>query len=80
MANNTEKSIKVIITTPTIQTNVKAPIIQQNLNVSVPVYPSTDNVINASDVNDLSVYTNQTEVNEYLNEKIGNLDLQNLEK
>jgi len=80
MTDDTTKNIKVILTTPTIQANVKAPTIQQNLNVSVPVYPTTDNVINVSDVSDLSIYTNQTEVNEYLNEKIGNLDLQNLEK
>lgn len=80
MANITQKDIKVVITAPTIQTNVSTPTIQQNLNVSVPVYPTTDNVINVSEDNEFLNYTNQTEINEYLNQKIGDLDLQNLEK
>lgn len=77
MANTTEKIIKVVLTTPTISVNANTPTIQQNLNVSVPVYPTTDNVINVSDVAELVSYDNQTQVNEYLNQQIKALDLEN---
>lgn len=77
MANTTEKIIKVVLTTPTISVNANTPTIQQNLNVSVPVYPTTDNVINVSEVAELVSYDNQTQVNEYLNQKIKDLDLEN---
>lgn len=77
MANTTEKIIKVVLTTPTISVNANTPTIQQNLNVSVPVYPTTDNVINVSDVAELVSYDNQTQVNEYLNQKIKDLNLEN---
>jgi hypothetical protein len=80
MADANNKNIKVVITAPTIQANVTAPTIQQNLNVSVPVYPTTDNVINVSLVDELVDYTNQTAVNEYLNQKIKDLDLENTQQ
>lgn len=77
MANTTEKIIKVVITTPSIIVNANTPTIQQNLNVSVPVYPTTDNVINVSEVAELVSYDNQTQVNEYLNQQIKDLNLEN---
>jgi hypothetical protein len=80
MANTFEKDIKVIITAPTIQTDIKTPTIQQNLNVSVPVFPTTDNVINVSEENEFVNYTNQTQINEYLNQKIRDLDLENTQQ
>jgi hypothetical protein len=80
MSDTTKKDIKVILTAPTIQTNVKAPTIQQNLNVSVPVYPTTDNVINVSELSEFINYDNQTQINEFLNNKIRDLDLVNSEK
>lgn len=80
MATTTEKEIKVVITAPTIQTSISAPTIQQNLNVSVPVYPTTDNVINVSEENEFVNYTNQTQINEYLNQKIRDLDLENTQQ
>jgi hypothetical protein len=80
MANTPTKDIKVIITAPIIQPNVKAPTIQQNLNVSVPVYPTTDNVINVSELSEFINYDNQTQINEFLNNKIRDLDLVNSEK
>jgi hypothetical protein len=57
MANTFDKDIKVIITTPTIQ---------QNLNVSVPAFPTTSNVTNDSVVPGLSSYANQNTINEFL--------------
>ena len=80
MANTPTKDIKVIITAPIIQPNVKAPTIQQNLNVSVPVYPTTDNVINVSELSEFINYDNQTQINEFLNQKIRDLDVVNSEK
>jgi hypothetical protein len=80
MSDSTKKDIKVILTTPTIQSNVKAPTIQQNLNVSVPVYPTTDNVINVSELSEFINYDNQTQINEFLNQKIRDLDVVNSEK
>lgn len=80
MSTTPQKDIKVILTAPIIQTNVKAPTIQQNLNVSVPVYPTTDKVINVSEEQELVELFNQTEINEYLNQKIRDLDLENTEK
>jgi hypothetical protein len=80
MATTTQKEIKVVITAPTIQTSVSAPTIQQNLNVSVPVYPTTDNVINVSEENEFINYTNQTQINEFLNQKIRDLDLENTQQ
>jgi hypothetical protein len=80
MSNKNTKDIKVVITAPIIQADVKAPTIQQNLNVSVPVYPTTDKVINVSQEEELVTLFNQTEINEYLNQKIRDLDLENTEK
>ena len=80
MATTTQTEIKVVITAPTIQTSVSAPTIQQNLNVSVPVYPTTDNVINVSEENEFINYTNQTQINEFLNQKIRDLDLENTQQ
>jgi hypothetical protein len=77
MANTTNKVIKVVITTPTITVNANTPTIQQNLNVSVPVFPTTDNVINSSETAELVSYDNQTQVNEFLNQKIKDLNLEN---
>jgi hypothetical protein len=77
MANTTDKVIKVVITTPTITVNANTPTIQQNLNVSVPVFPTTDNVINSSETAELVSYDNQTQVNEFLNQKIKDLNLEN---
>lgn len=77
MANTTDKVIKVVITTPTITVHAKTPTIQQNLQVSVPVFPTTDNVINASETAELVSYDNQTQINEYLNQQIKDLNLEN---
>jgi hypothetical protein len=80
MANTTEKVIKVVITTPTISVNAKTPTIQQNLNVSVPVYPTTENVINNSEIAELVSYENQAQINEFFNQQIKDINLENTQQ
>ena len=62
----TTKDIQVILTTPTIQ---------KNLNVAVPMFPNTDQVLNISTVSQLVGLRDQKVINEYFNEKFQDIDL-----
>lgn len=62
----TKKDIQVILTTPTIQ---------KNLNVAIPMFPNSDQVINISEVNELLNLKDQNKVNEYFSEKLDGIDL-----
>lgn len=62
----TNKDIQVVLTTPTIQ---------KNLNVAVPMFPNTDQVLNISEVNDLLNFRDQNKINEYFNEKFQGIDV-----
>jgi hypothetical protein len=63
----TTSNIKVILTTPTIQ---------KNLNVAVPVFPTTSQVINVSEVNELLTQKNQNEINEYFIQRFQDIDIE----
>ena len=63
----TTSNIKVILNTPTIQ---------KNLNVSIPVFPTTSQIINVSEVNDLLSHQNQNQINEYFVERFQNINLE----
>jgi hypothetical protein len=62
----TKKDIQVVLTTPTIQ---------KNLNVAVPMFPNTDQVLNISTVSQLVGLRDQNLINEYFNEKFQDIDL-----
>jgi hypothetical protein len=62
----TTKDIKVVLTTPTIQ---------KNLNVAVPLFPNTNQVLNISKVNELINLRDQNLINEYFNEKFKDIDI-----
>lgn len=62
----TKKDIQVVLTTPTIQ---------KNLNVAVPMFPNTDQVLNVSTVSQLIGLRDQNVINEYFNEKFQDIDL-----
>lgn len=63
----TRSDIKVILNTPTIQ---------KNLNVSIPVFPTTAQVINVSEVNDLISHQNQNQINEYFSQRFQDIDIE----
>jgi len=63
----TTSNIKVILTTPTIQ---------QNLNVAVPAFPTTAQVINVSEVNDLLNLNNQKQINEYFVQRFLDIEIE----
>jgi hypothetical protein len=63
----TTSNIKVVLTTPTIQ---------KNLNVAVPVFPTTSQVINISEVNELLVHKNQNQINEYFVQRLQDIDIE----
>ena len=68
------------MTTPVIRANIAPLQIKQNLQAFMPVLPTTDKVINASQENEFNDFLTQTQINEYLNQKIRDLDLANTEK
>lgn len=76
----TNSNIKVLMTTPIIRANVTPSQIKQNLQAFMPVLPTTDKVINVSQETEFNDLLTQTQINEYLNQKIRDLDLTNSEK